>query len=136
MPVYTSRRMPLLCAGNPVGKERKPAPMAIVPASVTIPSRLCSIVGTGAPQVNRRKPTEFKLSLASRCSLKVPPPPRSRRERRAGVPPALPRRKARLSDHHGLASLGRAGETPALRWSYWQDAPSVFGGAVLGAIQH
>src|SRR6266511_2915118 len=48
---------------------------------------------------------------------------RSRRESRAGVSPAQPRRQARRSHHQGLASLGRAGETPALRWWYGQDAP-------------
>src|SRR6266545_475721 len=61
--------------------------------------------------------------------LEVPPRSRSRRKRRAGVPPALPRRKARLSHDEGLASLGRAGETPALRWWRWQDAPANTRGA-------
>ena len=50
-----------------------------------------------------------------------------RRERRAGVPPAQSRRKARLWNHRRLASLGRAGETPALRWRHRQDATLVIG---------
>ncbi len=52
--------------------------------------------------------------------LEVQPRSRSRRERRVGVPPALPRRKARHSHHQGLASLGRAGETPnATSFLFW-----------------
>src|SRR6266540_4922428 len=53
------------------------------------------------------------------------------REGRADVPPARPRRTARFSPHQGLASRGRAGGTPALRWRYWQAAPRRYAGNSL-----
>ena len=58
-----------------------------------------------------------------RRNLETPPLPNSCRERRAGASPAQPRRRARRSHDNGLAPLGRAGETSALRWCYWQVSP-------------
>ena len=79
--------------------------------------------------------TEILLALQASCEcglgrpLEAPRRSRSRRESRAGVSPAQPRRKARNSHHQGLASLGRAGETPALRCGRAANAGHVPGPA-------
>src|SRR6266540_5340268 len=87
-------------------------------------------LSTSKPHVKAARQSRTRQSRTPRNPgriLGVPPRSRSHRESRAGVSPAQPRRKARLSHHQGLASLGRAGETPALRWWHWQVAPEKTG---------